>query len=316
MRAWQFTGTNEPLVLNEIPEPVPGPGEVVLDVKAAGVCHTDVSIMTDPSRLEEIPVRPIVLGHEIAGVVRLIGNGVDGVNVGDRCGVWPMGVTGGPGVARDGGFTFQHRVAVDDLVRVPDGLAFELAAIGTDAGMTSYHAVVTQGGVRAGDKVGVVGLGGLGQLGAGIAVVLGAEVHVAEVKEPTWPLAKQIGACSVVRDVAGWAGWDFDVIVDFAGSGTTTADALGAIRRDGRVVLVGMGTAEVTLNTLALIRKQAQIYGCHGGTKEDIAAVYSLLAGAELTVAHTVIGFDAIPQGITDLEQGGVTGRLVAQMSG
>ena len=94
MRSWSFTGTNEPLVLTDIPQPVPGPGEVVLEIRAAGICHTDVSIMTDPSRLETMPVRPIVLGHEIAGVVRAIGPGVTGVKPGDRCGVWPVGVTG------------------------------------------------------------------------------------------------------------------------------------------------------------------------------------------------------------------------------
>jgi propanol-preferring alcohol dehydrogenase len=65
MRSWWFTGTNEPLVLTDIPEPVPGLGEVVLEIRAAGICHTDVSIMTDPSRLETMPVRPIVLGTRL-----------------------------------------------------------------------------------------------------------------------------------------------------------------------------------------------------------------------------------------------------------
>ena len=131
--------------------------------------------------------------------------------------------------------------------------------MGTDAGMTSYHAVMTQGAVSSGDKVGIIGLGGLGQIGARVAVVSGAEVHVAEVNKAAWPLADEIGATSVVADVAEWAGHDFDVIVDFAGFGTTTANALAAIRRDGRVVVVGMGTMEITLSTIDVVRKQAQI---------------------------------------------------------
>ncbi len=69
MKAWQFTGTNEPLVLNEIAEPLPGPGEVVLQIKAAGLCHSDVGALTDPSWLAVIPIRPVVMGHEVAGVV-------------------------------------------------------------------------------------------------------------------------------------------------------------------------------------------------------------------------------------------------------
>jgi alcohol dehydrogenase, propanol-preferring len=315
MRAWWFTGTNEPLVLTDIPEPVPGPGEVVLEIKAAGICHTDVSIMTDPSRLDTMPTRPIVLGHEIAGVVRAIGPGVTGVKPGERCGVWPVGVSGSPGQARDGGFTFQHRVMVEDLVAMPDGLAFELASIGTDAGMTSYHAVVTQGAVVANDKVGIIGLGGLGQFGVGVAAIAGAEVHVAELKEPLWPLAVELGARSVVGDVEEWVGEDFDVIVDFVGVGATISSALRAIRRGGRVVMVGMGASQVTLDTMTLIRRHVQIHGSHGGTKDDIRAVYELLADGRLRPACTVIDFDAIPQGIADLEDQRVTGRLVARVS-
>ena len=218
MKGWQFTNTNEPLVLGEVAEPSPGPGEVVLEIKAAGLCHSDVGAMTDPSWLSVIPVRPIVIGHEVAGVVCALGEGVTNVHIGERYGVWPMGAAGAPGYARDGGFTYLHRVAVADLVAVPEGLSFELAAMGTDAGMTSYHAVMTQGAVSSGDKVGIIGLGGLGQIGARVAVVCGAEVHVAEVNKAAWPLADNIGVTSVVADVAEWAGHDFDVIVDFAGS--------------------------------------------------------------------------------------------------
>jgi propanol-preferring alcohol dehydrogenase len=314
MQAWRFTSTNEPLVLAEIEEPTPGPGDVVLDVKAAGLCHSDVGAMTDPSWLDVIPERPIVMGHEIAGVVRAVGDGVAGVDIGDRVGVWPMGATGAPGYARNGGFTYAHRVPVDDVVPMPDGLTFELAAIGTDAGMTSYHAVMAQGAVRAGQRVGIIGLGGLGQIGARVAVVNGAEVHVAEVNESAWPLAEEIGAVSVVGDVTAWAGRGFDVIVDFAGFGTTTADALAAIRRDGRVVVVGMGKMEITLRTMDVIRKQAQIYGSNGGTKDDIAAVYELLRSGAVEPAFTVIGFDQIPAGLDDLKHHRVTGRVVAHL--
>ena len=100
MKAWQFTNTNEPLVLSEIAEPSPGPGEVVLEIKAAGLCHSDVGAMTDPSWLSVIPVRPIVIGHEVAGVVCALGEGVANVRIGERCGVWPMGLAGAPGYAR------------------------------------------------------------------------------------------------------------------------------------------------------------------------------------------------------------------------
>jgi propanol-preferring alcohol dehydrogenase len=316
MKAWQFTTTNQPLVLNEIPEPEPGPGEVVLDIKAAGLCHSDVGAMTDESWLALIPNRPITIGHEIAGVITKLGEGVTDWAVGDRVGVCPTGDSGvAPGYGRDGGFTYQHRVSTGDLVRMPDGLSFELAALGTDAGMTSYHAIVVQGALAAGQKVGVIGLGGLGQIAAQVAVVKGAELHVAEKNEAVWPLAREIGAASVVADAAQWAGQDFDLVVDYAGFGVTTSAALGAIRRDGRVVVVGMGRPETTLNTFDIILKQAQIFGSNGGTKDDVAAVYELLATGQETPTVTTIDFDSIPAGIEDLHAGKVTGRLVAHIA-
>ena len=81
-------------------------------------------------------------------------------------------------------------------------VSFELAALGTDAGMTSYHGIVTKGGLQAGMKVGVIGLGGLGQIGARVGVVLGAEVHVCEKNEAVWPMAEEIGAFALPEVVA------------------------------------------------------------------------------------------------------------------
>ena len=185
---------------------------------------------------------------------------------------------------------------------MPEGLTFELAALGTDAGMTSYHAMVTRGEAGPGMKVGVIGLGGLGQIGARVAVVRGAEVHVAEVDEAVWPAAREIGAMSVVGDVLEWADQGFDLIVDYAGYGTTTAGALKAIRKNGRVVVVGMARMQITLDTMDIIHKQAQPLGSSGGTKDDVAAIYALLASGDVSPVVNVIGFDDIPAGLDDLQ--------------
>jgi len=316
MKAWQFTMTNEPLALNEIPEPEPGPGEVVIDIKAAGLCHSDVGVLDDESWLATIPNRPVTMGHEIAGVITKVGDDVTDWAVGDRVGVCPTGDTGvSPGYGRDGGFTYQHRVAIGDLVRMPDELPFELAALGTDAGMTSYHAMMVQGALQPGEKVGVIGLGGLGQIAAQVAVVNGAELHVAEKDESVWPLAKEIGAVSVVADATEWAGQNFDLVVDFAGFGDTTQAALSAIKHGGRVVIVGMGRSEATLNTFDIILEEAKILGSMGGTKDDVAAVYELLSSGKVKPVVKVIDFDSIPAGIDDLRDGKVTGRLVAHIA-
>jgi propanol-preferring alcohol dehydrogenase len=316
MKGWFFTDTNEPLALREIDEPQPGRSEVVLDVVVAGLCHSDVGMMTDSAWLQTLAFRPIILGHEIAGVVREVGAEVTSVKEGDRVGVCPTAGHGPPGYARHGGFTTQHLVHADDLVPMPDSLSFELAALGTDAGMTSYHAIVTRGQVKAGMKVGVIGLGGLGQIGARVGVIRGAEVHVAEPNEAAWAMAKEIGAMSVVADAAEWAGANFDLVIDYAGFETTTQLATKAVKRGGRVVLVGLGKSEITLDSLALIRSEVEVLGSGGGTWQDVADVYALLASGEVSPQWTTIGFDEIPQGLDDLRHHRITGRVVARIAG
>ena len=76
--SWQFTNTHEPLVLAEVDEPTPGPGEVLIDIKAAGLCHSDVGLLEDEGWLRTLAKRPITIGHEVAGVISGLGEGVTG----------------------------------------------------------------------------------------------------------------------------------------------------------------------------------------------------------------------------------------------
>lgn len=316
MKAWQFFHPGQPLERAEIPEPTPGPGEVVLDIKAAGLCHSDVGVLDDEGWLAIIPNRPIVMGHEIAGVVTAVGEGATGVAVGDRVGVCPTAASpSAPGYGRDGGFTEKHVCLPGDLVPMPDGLSFEMAALGTDAGMTSYHAIMTIGGLQPGWKVGVIGFGGLGQVGARVGVVKGAEVHVAEVNTEVWDRARAAGVADVVADAAEWEGQDFDLVVDYAGFGETTTKATKAVRRGGTVVLVGMGKLEFTLHTMDMILKEVRVLGSNGGTPQDIADVYELLASGAIEPAVTVVGFDDIPAYLDKLRAHQVSGRVVAHIA-
>ncbi|MDQ6523430.1 zinc-binding dehydrogenase [Nocardioides sp. LHD-245] len=312
MRAWQMTGTGEPLRLTDLPEPVAGPGEVLVAVRAAGLCHTDVGILDDATWTARLGPFPLTLGHEVAGVIAAVGVGVDGWAVGDRVAVNPAGSTR-PGLGRDGGYGPYVVADPPDLVRVPEGLSFELAAAGTDAGRAPYRAVVVRGEVAAGDKVGIIGLGGLGQVGARIAVLRGAEVYAAEPKQSLWPMARELGVTEVAADVTAFADVGLDLIVDFAGFGTTTAAAIETVRDFGRVVQVGMGRLESTISTNALILKQVTLLGSRGGTVEDIAAVYEMFASGDLSPALEPIGFDDIPAALDRLRRGDVTGRLVAR---
>lgn len=179
MKAWQFTGTNNPLELNEVPEPHAGPGQVVVDVKAAGVCHSDVTALDDAGWMPLFPHLPRTMGHENAGIIAEVGEGMGQWKVGDRVGLAPvMGDGDAIGYGKwDGGFGPRLLATSDNLVRLPDEVPFDLGAMATDAGLTAYHAIMAVGGAAAGMKVGVIGLGGLGYIGARVAVLSGAEVY-------------------------------------------------------------------------------------------------------------------------------------------
>jgi propanol-preferring alcohol dehydrogenase len=312
MRAWQFTHTHEPLVLNEVPEPEAGPGQVVIDVKAAGLCHSDVGLLEDEGWLALLAKQPLTIGHEVAGVVTAVGDGVTDWKAGDRVGVCPTTEAGAPGYAFDGGFAAKMAVDQVALVRIPDDVSFAAGAAGTDAGMTSHHAVMATGGVTEGTKLGVIGFGGLGQIGARMAVLAGAEVYVAEINEAVWDNVRAAGVKDVRKSIADFADVGLDVIVDFAGFGVTTADAITTVRPGGRVVQVGMGRLESTINTRDLITKAVTLVGSVGGTKDDVQGVYDVLATGELDPVITEIAFDDIPDGIERLAEGKVVGRLVA----
>jgi propanol-preferring alcohol dehydrogenase len=175
MKAWLFTGAHEPLQLIERETPRPGPGEIVLEVRAAGLCHSDVGRM-DGTLTPYLPKKPpLILGHEIAGVIAEVGPGVTGHRVGDR--VVASGTTDYcPGWSADGGYASHCLLPAFCLIPLPAEVGFVQGAAATDAGQTSHRAVVVNGELRPGQRVGVIGLGGLGMTGARIAVLHGAEV--------------------------------------------------------------------------------------------------------------------------------------------
>lgn len=310
MKAWHFTDVGQPLELVELPDPVAGPGEVVIDVKAAGLCHTDVGVLEDEGWLSTLAYRPIVMGHEVAGEVSQVGEGVTDWQVGDRVGVCPTTPFGAPGFTTDGGFGEKVKVPGTALVRIPDGVSFALGAAGTDAGMTSHAAVISNGQVKAGDKVGIIGFGGLGQIGARVAVLAGADVYVAEINEAVWDAAREVGAKGVAKSIAE-LGHDFDVIVDYAGF-DTTAEAIENVKLGGRVVQVGMGRLDANISIKWLILKSVTLVGSQGGTIEDVVGVYDYFATGKIDPAVTEISFEDIPDGLQRLSDGKVVGRLVA----
>ena len=309
MRAFQLVEAGKPVRAADLADPRPADGEVVLHVRAAGLCHTDVGYVNGELDLWTTQ-RPLVLGHEIAGVIAQTGPGVTDFSVGDRVAIHSM--TSLSGVARDGGYAEKTAAPAASLVRIPDGVDFDQAAASTDAGQTAYHAVLITGGVTEGNRVGIIGLGGLGFLGAQIAIVSGAEVFAAEPSKAGHQRAKDLGVTAVFDGAGGFEGLDLDVIIDFAGVGTTTATAVKVVRTGGRVVQVGMSVTDVTISTLDLIRREVTLAGSRAGTKDDIANVLALIAAGKIAANIERIDFDAIPDGLRRLEEGKAGARLVA----
>ena len=312
MKGWEFTGTHIPLKMVEKPDPKAKPGYVVLKTLAGGLCHSDVSALEHESWMPSFRV-PVIMGHEVCGRIVEIGEGVEGWKVGDVVAVCPLYAKDGttPGYTRDGGYGTMTTAPVEQLVKVPEGLSYAKAAAATDAGATSYHAVCTVGGVKAGMKVGIIGVGGLGQFAVRIAVVKGAEVYVATHKKEAQELALSLGAKEVKSSIKEFADKNLDVIIDFAGGGQTTTDAINVVAQYGRVVIVGMAKDEAEINTMAMIMKELTFAGSQGSTTADLKDCLDLLASGELDPVINTISFEEIGEGIERLTRGEVKGRLV-----
>jgi alcohol dehydrogenase, propanol-preferring len=312
MKAWQWSRVGETLDRVTLPEPVPGPDQVLVQVMAAGLCTSDLHIMDGTIPTAAQP--PEVIGHEVAGVITALGDDVTEWAVGDRVGVDPTanGVSGP--LARVGGGYGEFTVArLNELIRIPDAVPFIQAAPAVDAGGTAHKAVATTGGVREGMRVGIVGLGALGLSGATIAAATGAEVYAADVVEATWEPAKAVGVKETFSSVRDFADLELDVIIDFAGF-NTAKDAIEVVKHGGRVVQVGLGLPEISFPTTSLVFREVSLVGSLAGSVADTAALYELMAAGKFSLPVQPIPFDDINDELARMRRGETRGiRLVAE---
>ena len=307
--------------LQDIPIPDAAPGWVVLRVKAAGLCHSDLHILdgsmthtmsTDEGELLSTTA-PITLGHEIAGTVFELGDGVPNhFAIGDRV------ISGGPiipratpGLTIDGGFAEYVTVPHEKLQPIPEGVGFDEAAVSTDSIATAYSAVRTTAEVRTGETVAIVGLGGLGLNGVRTAALLGGTVYGVDVNPLTFDAARDAGAVECFAKLESLRDLQPDVIVDFAGTGSTTEQALDVVRSGGRVVVVGMAATATTIDMHRLILRRQTLRGSFGRTATDMAEVLDLLAQGQLQPETTVVDLADLNEAHARLERGEVVGRLV-----
>lgn len=326
--------------LRDVPEPTPGPGEVVVKVAAAGACHSDLHVLyeLDVSAVWQLPM---TLGHETAGWVHAIGSGVTALSEGDPVavyGAWGCGVctrcslgmenycerrspVSGGGLGADGGMADYLLVPHQrQLIPLPAGVDPVTAAPLTDAGLTPYHAIRRSWPKLTPDAtIVMIGVGGLGHIGVQIArATTAAQIIAVDLKDDALDLARRVGAhhtmssdsnaAQRIRDLTGGRG--ADVVIDFVGSSPTLELARASARVMGDVTIVGIGGGQIPLSFFSQ-PYEVSIATTYWGTRPELRELLALAASGGISTEHTTYSLDEGVQAYRDLRDGRVTGRAV-----
>ncbi len=237
----QLVRGGAPLEERQLADPVPGPGEVLVDVHFAGICHSDAHYRADASRVR----LPVTLGHEVAGVVAAVGEGVEEVAAGDRVALHYLTENGDMlGKERDGGYAERIVVPASNAVRVPASVPLDQAAIMMCSTATALHALRVAP-LQPGESVAILGFGGLGISALQLARALGASrVYTVDPVAAKQRLAAAMGAIPVALDELP----EVDVALDFAGHEATAVAALRRLATGGRLVVVAINLRQLTID--------------------------------------------------------------------
>lgn len=331
MKAARFYRPNEPLRIEEVPVPDLGPDEVMVEVKAVGLCGSDVHIMKG----ETLPGKtPIILGHESAGVIAQVGQTVEGWQVGDRvvvncvtsCGTCYNCQLGRDsiclnrkvvGVTIDGALARYVKVKPRNLVSLRNGIPFEEGALLTDAVATPYHALKARANIRIGESVAIFGVGGLGVHAVMLARILGATPIIAlDISGSILARARHFGADEVInvlehdpiqaiKSLTGGKG--VDVAIECVGSGKTVRWAAESVVIGGRVVVIGLSPEPVHLMEITqFVRKEVTLMGSSAFEIKEINQLINLVASGRLDLSHSVtetLTLDQVNDGLDRLAQ-------------
>ena len=345
MRALRLQRWKSEPELVEVPEPVPGPGQVVVRIGGAGACHSDLHLMHDFDAGIAPWAPPFTLGHENAGWVHAVGEGVTAVAVGapvavygawgcGACGRCRVGVesycenpvaapvpAGGGGLGLDGGMAdYQLVPDARHLVPLPDGLDPVRAAPLTDAGLTPYHAIRRSWGkLPPGSTAVVIGAGGLGHLGIQILkATTAARVITVDTNPDALRLAEECGsdlmvsaahtAAGEVRAATGGRG--ADLVLDFVGTDATLALAASTVRPLGDLTIVGLGGGTLPVSFFSL-PYEVSIQTTYWGSRPELAEVLDLGARGLVVPRTVTFGLADAVSAYRQLRAGTVRGRAV-----
>lgn len=328
----EFAG---PLAIEEVETPTPAPGEVLVKVQACGVCHSDLHLaLGDWDMLRPITKLPLIGGHEIAGVVASLGEGVADLKVGDRVGVpwlhWTCGeceyccagretlcgkqkITG---CTVDGGFAEYVKAPASHVAKLPPELSAEEAAPLLCAGLTVYKALKNSG-IAPGERLAVFGVGGLGHLAVQIGHAMGAQVCAIDIAEEKLELARSLGAEWTVNATTEQApkrlrsiGGAHVALVTSA-SAAAYETALRCLRKGGTLAVVGMPNEPFKVSAVAMVSGETRIVASAVGTREDLRELFGLVAKFPIRCHIETRPLDALPGVFDDMKRGAVLGRVV-----
>jgi len=333
MKAAVLESFHKLLAIKEIDISEPDSDEVTVEVKAVGLCLTDVHISEGKIPTVKLPLVP---GHEFAGVVAKRGLGVDYIDIGDRvtvnidvtCGRCEFCLVGETnrcihliriGFERNGGMEEYVNVPAANVEKLSEGVPFEKAAIIPDAVSTMYRALKTLGEVTAGKEVAILGIGGLGMQGIKIGKLLGAHVTCTSRNERKLEMAKALGADFVINtgrenflDVARKSIGPFDVVIDNIGIRESIRASVAACKNGGRVVVVGYVEQQLEAPFYDIVIREKQIVGSRAATRNEFREVVNLVNSGQLDPdIGELIPISQINQALENLNSGKYLTRSV-----
>jgi len=307
-----MAAVGRPLELHDVRIPPVGDRDILVKVKAAGICHSDVHYRAGVS-----PVRPlpITLGHEVAGVVETVGSSaLTSVRPGDRvvlhynvtCGDCYFCSTGNEqfcprglmlGHFTDGGYAEYIVVPARNALPLPDEISFEQGATLMCASATSFHAL-RKARIRAGDRAAVFGVGGLGLSAVQLAKAFGAiEVFAVDRKEEKLELAARYGAVPVnasrndpVQEIRRQtAGRGVDVALEVIGRAETMHQAIRSLAPMGRAVIAGIGNEPLSIDTYReLLGGEAEVIGSNDHLLQELPQLLEMARRGILDTSRVV----------------------------
>ena len=324
-----------PLVIEEVPRPEPASDEVLIQVEACGVCHSDLHVAGgDWKQFDGIVKRPLILGHEVVGRVLEKGSAAGEFELGDRVGVpwlhWTCGACEAcregnenlcakqkiTGVTVDGGFAEFLKAPASHAVRIPPAISSVEAAPLLCAGLTAYRAL-KQTSILPGQRLAVFGIGGLGHLAVQIGRSMGAEVIAVDIAEEKLALATFLGAASalhagasdVVRELRKKGSVHVALVTSAAKAAYDTA--FRCLRPAGTLLVVGLPAENICFPPIMMAAGEVRIRASAVGTRQDLRAVLALAELGKVRCRITTRPLPEVNRALGDLERGQVIGRVV-----